>query len=80
MIKLKHLLKATAAWISIIYVICFTGVAFLPGLRPGFIQYGLHIDMGRNILGTFFSGLIIWNVITLLMVWLFVALFNGIKK
>ncbi|OGE74317.1 MAG: hypothetical protein A3I07_02575 [Candidatus Doudnabacteria bacterium RIFCSPLOWO2_02_FULL_42_9] len=82
--NLNHLLKVTAAWISIVYVICYAGVAMFPGVRPGFMNYGLHmgIDMGRNILnfGTFISGLIIWNIIALLAVWLFVALYNGIKK
>jgi len=79
----KHLLKVASAWISIIYVICFAGVALLPGLRPGFMRYGLHmgIDMGQNILtlGTFISGLIIWNVIALLAVWLFAFLYNTLK-
>lgn len=84
MININHLLKVTAAWISIVYVICFIGVASFAGIRPGFMRYGLHmgIDMGQNILtlGTFISGLIIWNVIAFLAVWLFAALFNGIKK
>lgn len=84
MIDTKHLLKVASAWISIVYVICYAGVAMMPGIRPGFMRYGLHmgIDTGRNILtfATFISGLIIWNVITLLAVWLFIALFNGIKK
>ena len=79
----KHLLKVASAWISIVYVICFAGVAFFPGIRPGFMRYGLHmgIDMGQNILtlGTFFTGLIIWNVITLLAVGLFAFLYNRIK-
>ncbi|MBI2355884.1 MAG: hypothetical protein HYV13_01590 [Candidatus Doudnabacteria bacterium] len=84
MININHLLKVAAAWISIVYVICYAGVAMFPGIRPGFMRYGLHmgIDMGQNILtfGTFVSGLVIWNVITLLAVWLFAALFNVIKK
>ncbi|MBI2626398.1 MAG: hypothetical protein HYW69_02275 [Candidatus Nealsonbacteria bacterium] len=83
MINTNHLLKVSSAWISIVYAICFAGVAFFPGMRPGFMRYGLHmgIDMGQNILtiGTFISGLIIWNVITLLSVWLFAYLFNKIK-
>ncbi|MBI2053145.1 MAG: hypothetical protein HYT41_00150 [Candidatus Sungbacteria bacterium] len=82
-INTNHLLKVASAWISIVYVICFAGVALAPGIRPGFMRYGLHmgIDMGRNILtlGTFVSGLVIWNVIALLAVWLFAALFNKIK-
>ena len=84
MINSKHLLKVASAWISIVYVICYAGVAMFPGIRPGFMRYGLHmgIDMGRNILtgGTFISGLIIWNIIALAAVWLFAVLFNLIKK
>ena len=79
----KHLLRVTSAWISIVYIVCFAGVAFFPGIRPGFMRYGLHmgIDMGQNILtlGTFFSGLVIWNIITLLAVGLFALLYNRIK-
>ncbi len=84
MINTKHLLKVAAAWISIVYAICFAGVAIFPGIRPGFMRYGLHmgIDMGTNIstVGTFISGLVIWNIIVLVAVWLFVVLYNGIKK
>lgn len=84
MININHLLKVTAAWISIVYIFCFVGVASFPGIRPGFMRYGLHmgIDMGRNILtfGTFVSGIIIWNIIAFLAVWLFATLFNSIKK
>jgi hypothetical protein len=86
MIDIKHLVKVTAAWVSIVYVICYAGVAMMPGVRSGFMMYGLHmggLGMGwTNVLtmGTFISGLIIWNVIALLAVWLFAALFNAIKK
>jgi len=84
MINTKHLLKVSAAWISIVYVVCFAGVGMVPGMRPGFMRYGLHmgIDTSRNILsfGTFVSGLVIWNVIAVLAVWLFAALYNSIKE
>ena len=80
----KRLLKVASAWISIVYVICYAGVALFPGVRPGFMRYGLHmgIDMGQNILtlGTFISGLIIWNIIALLAVWLFSFLYNAIRQ
>ncbi len=83
MLNTKRLLKVTAAWISIVYVVCYAGVVLFPGVRPGFMRYGLHmgIDMGRNILtvGTFVSGLVIWNVIALVAVWLFASLYNAIK-
>jgi len=81
---MKHLLKVGAAWISIVYVICFVGVALFPGLRGGFMKYGLHtaFSIGQNMLsfGTFLSGLIIWNIIAIASLWLFVQLFNSIKK
>jgi len=84
MINTKHLLKVSSAWISIVYIICFVGVAMFPSIRTDFMTYGLHTRMmlGDNLvtLNTFISGLIIWNIIGLLGVWLFAALFNGIKK
>lgn len=83
MIQTKRLLKVAAAWTSIVYVVCFLGVALFQGIRPGFMRYALHTDinMGENILtfGTFLSGLIIWNIIALVAVWLFAALYNVIK-
>ena len=84
MINTTHLLKVGAAWISIVYIVCFAGVALFSGIRPGFMMYALHTDinMGRNImtLGTFFSGLVIWNIVAFFGAWLFAVLFNAIKK
>ena len=84
MISTQHLLEAGAAWISIVYVICYAGIALFPGVRPGFMRYGLHmgVDMGQNILtvGTFISGLVIWNIIALAGFWLFAALWNATKN
>lgn len=84
MINLSHLLKVTSAWISIVYVVCYGGVAFFAGIREGFMKYALHtnIDMGQNIISieTFVAGLVIWNVVALLSVGLFAYLFNAIKK
>lgn len=83
MINTKHLLKVAAAWISIIYAVCFVGVALFPSVRPGFMRYGLHtdIDVGRNVLtlGTFVAGLVIWNLVILLAVWLFAYLYNKFR-
>ncbi len=82
--NIKHLYKVTSAWISIVYIICYAGVALFPAIRPGFMRYGLHmgIDTGRNILtfGTFVSGLIIWNIIAIAAVAIFVFLYTNIKK
>ncbi|MBI3952370.1 MAG: hypothetical protein HY336_00235 [Candidatus Doudnabacteria bacterium] len=84
MINTNRVLKVTAAWISIVYAVCFLGVALLPGMRPGFMRYGLHMmdNFGPNVInfGTFVSGLIIWNIVAVLAVWLFAALYNSIKK
>jgi len=84
MINIQRLLKVGAAWISIVYVICYAGVALFPGVRPGFMRWGLHtvIDTGRDALtfGTFIAGLVIWNIVALLGLWLFAALWNAIKQ
>ena len=84
MINTTHLLKVSAAWISIVYVICYAGVAFFPGIREWFMTYALHtnVDTGTDVLswGIFLSGLVIWNIIALVSVWIFAALWNGIKK
>ena len=84
MINTNRLLKVSAAWISIVYAICYLGVAFFPGIREGFMRYALHtsVDTGADVLtfGTFVSGLIIWNIVAFVAVWLFASLWNGIKK
>jgi hypothetical protein len=86
MIDPKHLLKVVAAWITIVYIICFGGVALIPGVRSWFMHYALHMNvnmnMGENIttLATFISGLVIWNVIGVVGAWLFAFLHNNIKR
>ncbi|HEY4513993.1 MAG TPA: DUF5676 family membrane protein [Candidatus Paceibacterota bacterium] len=79
-----QLYKVAAAWISIVYVICFGGVALFPGIRGAFMQYALHTNVGtgENIMTvtTFISGLIIWNVMAILAVWLYIALRNYFIK
>jgi hypothetical protein len=82
-INTKHLLKVTAAWITIVYIVCFGGVALVPGIRPWFMQYALHMNasLGENVITfvTFLAGLVIWNVIAFLGAWLFAFLHNKIR-
>lgn len=70
-----HLSRVVIAWTSIVYVVCFGGVALIPGIREWFMRYALHtsVDIGTNVmtLTTFITGLVIWNVIALLAVWLY---------
>ena len=90
MINTQHLVKVIVAWTAIAYAICFLGVAMFPGIRPGFMMYGLHMNtygmIGQSGMqnalsfGTFVSGLIVWAVVAALGAWLFAALWNGIKK
>ncbi|OGZ66531.1 MAG: hypothetical protein A3D34_00670 [Candidatus Staskawiczbacteria bacterium RIFCSPHIGHO2_02_FULL_33_16] len=84
MINTNHLLKVTSAWTSIVYVVCYVGVAMYPPIRMMTMRYAIHADVnfvsGYFGLGYFISGLIIWNVIALLSVWLFAWLFNTIKQ
>lgn len=84
MINTNHLLKVASAWISIVYTVCYAGVALYPQSRELFMRYSLHSDIvyksGYFSLGYFISGLIIWNIVAVLGVWLFAALFNKIKQ
>lgn len=85
MINTQKLIKVSMAWTSIVYVVCFFGVMSFGGIRPGFMMYALHMNTGpytfQNVtsLGTFISGLIIWNIMAVLVVWLFAALWNRIR-
>lgn len=84
MININHLLKVTAAWISIVWTICFFLVGMMPGVRPSFMMYGWHtmMNFGENIFNfsAFIYGLILWNIIALAAVGLFAWLYNNIKK
>lgn len=84
MINTKHLVKVMMAWISIVYVVCYFGVAMMPSSRMWYMRYALHADSPFTSsyfgLGYFLSGLIIWNVVIALATWLFATLFNSIKK
>ena len=81
--NMKHLLKVAAAWTSIVYAVCFAGVALFPGIRPAFMYYGLHTTVGTGAdalsLTTLISGLVVWNVVAFLAVGLFAVLSNRIK-
>ena len=83
MINTKRLLKVSSVWVSIVYAICYAGVAIYPPIRNLFMKYSLHSDVAFRSdffgLGYFVTGLIIWNIVTIAGVWLFVALFNKIK-
>ena len=83
MTNMGHLLKVWAAWTTIVYLICFGGVALIPGVRPWFMHYALHMEMNRGgnmvTLDTFFAGLIIWNVVAVLAVCLFAFLYDKFR-
>lgn len=84
MININHLLKVSAAWISVTYIICYVGVWIYPPVRTLFMRYALHgeliVSSGYFGIGNFIAGLIIWNIVTLIGVWIFAYLFNSIKK
>jgi len=85
MINVTHLLKVSVAWTSIVYAVCFVGVALLPGIREWFFQYAFHsvnVGIGQSsmTLATFIAGLIIWDIIAVLVAWLFAYLWNTIRS
>ena len=73
----KHVVKVVMVWTSIVYAVCYFGVMLFGGIRPGFMRYALHMnypaDVFQNVftVGTFVSGLVIWNIIVLLLVGLY---------
>jgi hypothetical protein len=71
------------AWTTIAYVICFVVVLIFPSIRELFFQYALHTSITiKNLdmnIGNFISGLIIWNVLDVVFVWLFASLYKSIK-
>lgn len=84
MINTKHLQKVAFVWVSIVWTVCYLGVLLFPDIRSAFALYALHMttSFGENVmtLTTFVSGLVIWNIIALLAVWLFAYLFNKINQ
>ncbi|OGI19321.1 MAG: hypothetical protein A3J06_01195 [Candidatus Moranbacteria bacterium RIFCSPLOWO2_02_FULL_48_19] len=84
MINTNHLLKVATYWVSIVYAVCYLGVLLFPSIRETFMLYALHTkgSLGTDVLtlSTFISGLVIWNIVALLGVWLFAFLFNSTKQ
>lgn len=84
MINTKHVLKVVSAWVSVVYIVCFAGVAIFPYSRFLFMKYALHAEISTGVdylnVGSFVYGLVVWNLVALLAIWLFAALFNKIKQ
>ncbi len=40
----RRLLKVVAVWTSIVYTVCYAGVALYPPIRTLFMRYALHAD------------------------------------
>lgn len=82
-IDVRRVLKTVFLWVSAVYMICFAGVALFPKIRSGFMKYGLHteVEFGEGVfsVGTFFWGLLIWNVIAIISAWLFALIYNRTK-
>lgn len=83
-LNMRHLSKVVAAWASITYTVCYAGVALYPPIRTLFMRYALHanVSFASDYLGFgyFLSGLVIWNVVAMLAIWLFTVLYNNIKE
>ena len=81
--NVKHLLTVTAVWTSIVYAACYLAVWLFPGVRGIFLTTALHAQVpltsGPFTIGTFVAGLVVWNLVTLLGVWLFTYLYNTIR-
>lgn len=60
-------IKVGAAWITIVWLICYLVFGLVPGLGLVALPYFIHMKVGatENIftIGNFIVGLILWNVI-----------------
>ncbi len=76
--------KIGLAWINITYILCYVLFGLLPVVRPSALPYILHLNVGpvENIftLSNFIVGLILWNVIVGVGIWLVGFLANHIKN
>ena len=83
MIDTTHLIKVGAAWITILYVVCFGAVALYPPIRTLAARYAFHIELDLTesvtTVGTFIAGLVLWNLAAALGLGLFAVLFNKIR-
>lgn len=83
MINTTRLLKVSVAWTSIAYTVCYVTVWLLPGVRDLFLTTALHaivpVTSGPFTIGTYVIGLIVWDLLAVVGVWLFVYLWNTIK-
>ena len=81
--NVKHLLTVTATWTSIVYAACYLAVWLYPSIRDLFLTTALHAQVpltsGPFTIGTFVAGLVVWNLGTLLGVWLFAYLYKTIR-
>jgi len=76
--------KIGLAWINITYVFCYVVLGLLPVVRPSALPYILHLNVGpvENIFtfSNFLVGLILWNVIVGVSIWLVGFLAGYIKN
>jgi hypothetical protein len=83
MIETTHLIKVGAAWMTILYLVCFSAVALYPPVRTLAARYAFHVELNLTesvtSIGTFIAGLVLWNLAAVLGLGLFAVLFNRIR-
>lgn len=83
MFDTKRYAKIAIAWTTVAYVVCYLVVMFYPPVRSAFFLYALHAEIPFTASvftsATFIGGLVWWNVLALLSVWLWSFLYNRIK-
>lgn len=75
--------KVMVIWGTILYVVCVFFAGILPSVYGWFVSYVVHFGaMPTKPAITFVSaiiGLILWDIVVYLAVWLFVLLYNKMK-
>ena len=75
--------KVTLLWATIVYLVCVLIAWILPSVytlgAKNMVHFGMTVSAPTLTLAGVIQGLIIWNVLAVVMVWLFVWLYNKTK-
>lgn len=75
--------KVTFVWATIVYLVCVLLAWLLPSVymwgARNMVHFGMVTDAPTMTLAGVIQGLIIWDVVAVVILWLFVWLYNRLK-
>ena len=83
MLSNAKIAKVTLVWATIVYLACVLIAWVLPSVytwgAKNMVHFGMTVDAPTLSLAGVIQGLIIWDVVAVVMVGLFVLLYNKLK-